>query len=898
MEFKYKYYEGRLVLRKYLEAYCCEGQVKIKFTSSEKFLSDFTIEKLPDASDDIDIGVCFMEFFLFLSKQNKEHYTFEKVGSIIFCNMTIIPEYINLILTLCAATKEDYYKDKHIEFVNCKIPQDIKLGSLPCKGSGPQLLNCVIEDYKSLDGFRGDTLSITKSTIENYSGSITMSCKTIYLKVPQMNYPFFFLNTILPNIRNLDIDAEEPFDDVSLFFIMLFKNLYEITLPATIEDTYALDHLRNLAFAYGVWQRDPKTKKEKIYFGGRFKILESKHPEIYVDDDEFSLWDRRIRDKTLDDEDRRKHLEENREKVLKPTVDAYGDLKRRVEPFDIQFLTDIGALKVRRRRDFPFADELDRLKYYSVEKLYNPRLKKSRVQFEDGIIPLTRFLDNDSIFVYLEKNGIKIVDTRGGFTLEGTIGGFDEEQVRKTINYINSKGKRRFSAAYEIEQLKELNSEELRRVRKARRQRINHLLDSYIAEKEPNVYEFVGGDNGVILLAGLETRLKPLIIDSKCDIVSYGIPFRLDDLFLVRAMQELPNDLIYRSFTNSHTCGSITNPFSSIVSNIVDGPYSFNNTNDKRLEIIYPLHRDTIHFSINGLVSNINREGKSFASNPIVVIEPFKDYCFSHLVNINPVDTMVDVGRKDEPIKGNAVVVMPKVLYNCLSPYMKRALFGRKVFLYDLDIIDITDCTNYMQVLTDCAICFIGGLPQHSVLQNYLVPESYLNPINNQYVSDAGYLKKFTDYIDRFSGIKVGVSYYDLNPEIKAKRLQYNYGEQINGVIHRDTKYWDEEISKNAAAILTYIKRYLDTLEIKLGLSEKLANEIYARFEASVAEHYSIDNYLPTSSLVSLLHNEEAREFIKLVTPERFIEVTEDFNRESLEQIKSGSKPPQKTKQQ
>ena len=82
--------------------------------------------------------------------------------------------------------------------------------------------------------------------------------------------------------------------------------------------------------------------------------------------------------------------------------------------------------------------------------------RTSRVQYDAGIIPLTRYLDNDSIFTSIENDGLKIVDTREDFTIEGSIIGDDVEQVRRTINSIRSMEKRDISPTYEMKKIKRL----------------------------------------------------------------------------------------------------------------------------------------------------------------------------------------------------------------------------------------------------------------------------------------------------------------------------------------------------------------------------------------------------------------------------------------------------------
>lgn len=415
MTFEYKYLEDETGatynLLKNLEAYCCDKQVKITLTSSEKSSSCLSIEKMPNASKNIDIANCFMEFLLFLSVKKREHYTLDRIKAIEFLNMKIKHEFINIILALCSLSDNDYYKDKYIVFKSCLIPKEIKLGFLPCKGASIVMSNCIIEDFKSLNGFNGDYLEIEKSTIQQYTGSVTMNCNEVYFRKTPLNYPYFFLNTILPNIRRLSIYRDEEFDEESLFFIINFPDLYELTLPAIIEDTYCLDQLRNLVYTYGIYQKDPLSQEIKVYSGKKSKILESKHPEIYIEDDDFLLWNQRINDKSLDEDDVRNHIKDYK-------ADNEGII------------------------------------CYVLDGLYTPKCKLSRVKYDMGIPHLTKYIDNDSIFTSIEKQGLKIIDTRGNFTIEGSIIGSNVKKVRQTITFLQAQKKKEIFPLYEIEKIK------------------------------------------------------------------------------------------------------------------------------------------------------------------------------------------------------------------------------------------------------------------------------------------------------------------------------------------------------------------------------------------------------------------------------------------------------------
>ena len=119
-----------------------------------------------------------------------------------------------------------------------------------------------------------------------------------------------------------------------------------------------------------------------------------------------------------------------------------------------------GALRVI-NTGLPFSDYKDSITYYALDGLYTPRCKKSGVQYGFGTAPLTRYIDNDSIFVSIEDKKLKIVDTndRGNFTLEGSILGNDVEQVRKTISFLQYQKNIYNSPSNKIKRLKRMIDE-------------------------------------------------------------------------------------------------------------------------------------------------------------------------------------------------------------------------------------------------------------------------------------------------------------------------------------------------------------------------------------------------------------------------------------------------------
>ncbi len=392
----------------------------------------------------------------------------------------------------------------------------------------------------------------------------------------------------------------------------------------------------------------------------------------------------------------------------------------------------------------------------------------------------------------------------------------------------------------------------------------------FISEVGPNLYE-INCDNG-LMLEYVGNSLKKQIVKAKQKFIESGKRLGEEDLFLVRTMEKLPDDLVYRSFAHRGLYTTMRNPFERLLED-----RGMSSDEIKSCEIVCPIYRDTVHFAVNGIVSNV-WYSDDFTNRGIAVIEPLEDHLNEKLVNLNPVDTMIDVGKSDEPISQNAVFIIEKNLYNKLSSDMVRKLNGRKIVLFDSSKYkDLNNDSSYilpLEIVTDLVICNMGYLPQHSRGQTSLNVETYT--IDGDYYSDKNYLEAFTNLIDKISYEKLGVGYYNIPEELKEKR---EYDKDRFGIYHWDTKYYEEEQSINYNNRLIYIEKYLNMLREKLGLPDNMFNYIYKRYCRYVDLNYSKAAY---GSLghhhISLINFEDAQHFIDRVSLEKFIELTKEFN--------------------
>ena len=413
---------------------------------------------------------------------------------------------------------------------------------------------------------------------------------------------------------------------------------------------------------------------------------------------------------------------------------------------------------------------------------------------------------------------------------------------------------------------------------------LKDYVGNYIDEIDRNVYEI--NCNDFFTLSKINNSLRKMIVKEKQDFIDSGYKLSEDDLFLVRTMDELPDDLVYRSFANSGKFTMMKNPFERIMED-----YNLSEQEIEDNKLVCPIFRDTVHFSINGIVSNLWYTD-NFTDRGVVVIEPLKNHS-DKLINVNPVDSFIDVGESDESIKDNAVFIMDKNVYNNLSQEVKKKIRENKLYLFDSKKYSINDNSDeYMfnsplEMITDMVICHNGNLPQHSISQSYLRSESC--SYEGEHYSDKEYLKMFTDLIDKVSMNMFGISYYKLNEEIKSKREtdKDNYG-----VFHSDTKYYEEEQSKNYNYRLDTIRKYLSFLHEELGLSKETMEYIYDRYCRYVDLNYSRESYGGRGMWrLSLVNYDDANDFINKVSFDKFIEVTDEFNRNQMELLnKNASK--------
>ena len=361
----------------------------------------------------------------------------------------------------------------------------------------------------------------------------------------------------------------------------------------------------------------------------------------------------------------------------------------------------------------------------------------------------------------------------------------------------------------------------------------NNFTEKYIEQLNDNTFYVESNPN-------LRLSLLDEIIKEKRRRVKSNYQLTEDDFALVRIMKskDFPKDLVYRTLSERAVTATVDNPFKLVISytkyNIdyfadLDLGEKHELINPDDLKINYHPYRDTKHFSINGLCSDIKTMTTSYiyTNGDVVVIEPLKNRLKDkRLVNLNPVDTFFDLKNKPMAISDNAIFIIRESAYIPLmnDEKIKDSLKERKKYIFNGDI----------NVAVDIILCNLGYLPQHSRDQSYLETEF------SKAGDDQTYLKLFQDYIEYLSTKYLNLSYYEIPQEYINRRKQYN--DEIlalPGILHPDTKYGDIETNENIKNILKSYYDYLTVIFDVLGYNKNELSNFYKNIEQDVCQNYN-----------------------------------------------------------
>lgn len=379
-------------------------------------------------------------------------------------------------------------------------------------------------------------------------------------------------------------------------------------------------------------------------------------------------------------------------------------------------------------------------------------------------------------------------------------------------------------------------------------------------------------------------ELKKYIVDEKNKRIAMGFQFTLDDLVLIRSINEemFPFNGCYFPLNKDNCYKKTLNPFDYFFQSIKFG-YDENylgrsvlSHESEMIDIYHPVYRDTKHFTINSLSSNISElfmPTITFNDRPIIIIEPMKEKIDNGLlVNLNPIDTFFNLHNTYMEVSKNAVFLISEDKFKDMkdNDEYKKMLGKHNIYLFKGD----------PSVACDVALLNLGILPQHSIGQRELVEEFYRE--KGFVKSDTEYLELFRCYIEYLNNEYLSSSYFHLSKDIIESRKKYEH--IYPGLLHANTKFSEEE-TKNTMNYL--IKAYADYMRYlsRFG-NQEFNDKLYAMI--SLIEYDVKDKY-PFIRLtffdLQQQYERVLKDFLSKVKYNKFISITQEFNYKQISNI-------------
>lgn len=406
------------------------------------------------------------------------------------------------------------------------------------------------------------------------------------------------------------------------------------------------------------------------------------------------------------------------------------------------------------------------------------------------------------------------------------------------------------------------------------------FIDQYISTVKKNTYKITFSKEDIKII-------KKYIIHEKN---VNPKPLTMDDLYLIRITKEknIPRNMTYFPIDHRNCYHLIRNPFYFILGlkefnmkgyeNIDFGGEVEQNSIEKNKLVSY-WYRDTKHFSINGLASNVYNfcsNNHIFDNGDFIIMEPLKNRITdSRLVLINPVDTFFDLHDSEMKIDEDAILIINESLYQTLDSSTIENIGDRKVFLFN----------DNASTATDIVLLSLGVLPQHSVDQTRLEPEYYF--VDKKEITDEQYIEDFQKLIEEVSQTYLHQSYRNLPPEIiKWRKEHCKEMIEVPGILHSETPYFMQERKKDEQA---RIKTYQDYM---LGLiplvTDKVPEESIRTVIATIEQDVKKRECLPIEEqfLSTYQKCEDILRNIMLdLSYPTFQKYTKEFNQKKLQKI-------------
>lgn len=413
---------------------------------------------------------------------------------------------------------------------------------------------------------------------------------------------------------------------------------------------------------------------------------------------------------------------------------------------------------------------------------------------------------------------------------------------------------------------------------------LEELASKYIKKFSDNVYYLDAYTDD-------EKQIKKAIITAKNILATNPIAFSLDDFVLVRitAEKNYPHNFKYFPYDERNAYAQIENPFYPLVGYLkynVDDYYSNLDVGIPHDEIEYdsynlisPRYRDTKHFSINSLASNIYQlfgyKVEFDKDKSMIIIEPLKERMQdSRLVSLNPVDTFFDL--KDHPmdISSKAVIMIQEdFLKEIEDKEFKEKLKNYQLFIFK----------DNPALAVDIVLAFLGYIPQRSLQQSKLEPEYFFD--SGKEINDKEFIRQYQKYIEYLNNEYLNTTYLDV-PKEYAENRKRNARDFIGlpGILHSETEYAKVEQKRNIDAdIKTYIN-YISYMFNQVDIAEEILKDYLTLIEYDVK---NIGTAPIKRTFYESFHKYEyvIRDMIVKLTYPKYDELTKEFNNRQLAKI-------------
>lgn len=312
---------------------------------------------------------------------------------------------------------------------------------------------------------------------------------------------------------------------------------------------------------------------------------------------------------------------------------------------------------------------------------------------------------------------------------------------------------------------------------------LQELSSKYIEHIDKNIY----------LLNHYEKDKEQIlekIVTEKYKSALTTLSFKEEDLVLVRTVgqENFPINLEYYPLDERNCYRYIDNPFKflllelkqekDVYADITIG-YNKSKLNIRENELVAYGYRNTKHFSINGLASNIYGpflHQLRFDNGIAIIIESLKGKIEDpRLVNLNPVDTFFDLENSSMKIDENAIILIQESqirdFFN--KEELKEKLKTHRIYLYQ----------DNPSLAVDLALMYHGYVPQHSK-QQCLLDIEYCD-YQGRTISDENYLNQWKEFIEKLNQKYLSTTYINVPDSINIRRaMRHRSLIGLPGVLH------------------------------------------------------------------------------------------------------------------